>query len=188
MYGKSYESMYKGSMVGAGLNVFAVWNYIITNTHFGVIELNPKLLHAILGGKLEDVESALKFLSQPDGESRNKEAEGRRIVKEGQFQYRVVSWSAYQEMRNEGDLREYNRQKQAEHRAKLAAMTVEERAAWDTGRVKGRRRVKKTIGVRAAENQGEIVGRQEGVSDALSEAQRLAEIAALGQKLRGEAS
>lgn len=118
MYGKAYEAMYAGSMVGAGLNVFAVWNYIIAKCHFGVIELNPKLLHAILGGKLEEVVEAIEYLSRPDPDSRSKDEDGRRIVKEGQFQYRVVNWEAYQRMRREEDLREYNRLKQADYRRK----------------------------------------------------------------------
>jgi hypothetical protein len=121
MFGKSYESMYTGSMVGAGLNVFAVWNYIITNTHFGVIELNPKLLHAILGGELSEVEGALEYLCSPDPDSRSKEEGGRRIVKEGQYQYRVVNWEAYQRMKNADDLRRYNRVKQSEYRARKKA-------------------------------------------------------------------
>jgi hypothetical protein len=108
-------------MVGAGLNVFAVWNYIVTNTHFGVIELNPKLLKTILGGELEEIESALEYLSRPDPDSRSKSEDGRRIVKEGQFQYRVVNWEDYQAMKNADDLREYNRRKQAEYRAKKKA-------------------------------------------------------------------
>lgn len=118
MYGKSYESMYSGSMVGAGLNVFAVWNYIITKAQFGVIELNPKLVHAILGGKLTEVVEAIEYLSRPDPESRSKDEDGRRIIKEGQFQYRVVNWGAYQAMKSADDLREYNRRKQAEYRAR----------------------------------------------------------------------
>lgn len=134
MYGKSYEQMYTGSMVGAGLNVFAVWNYIITNTHFGVIELNPKLLNAILGGELSEVEDALEFLSSPDPDSRSKEEEGRRIVREGQFQYRVVNWNAYQTMKNDNALRNYNRIKQAEYRERerelLQDMTPEQKAVY----------------------------------------------------------
>jgi hypothetical protein len=118
-------------MVGAGLNVFAVWNYIVTKTHFGMIELNPKLLRAILGGELEDIEGAIKYLSEPDAESRSKDEGGRRIVKEGQFLYRVVNWEAYQTIRDEEGLREYNRRKQAEYRArekaKMEGMGEEER-------------------------------------------------------------
>jgi len=116
VYGKNYESMYEGSMIGAGINVFAVWNYIITKARGGVVEINPKLLAFTLGGKEEDVEDALKFLQRPDPESRSKLEEGRRIIREGQFQYRVVNWGYYQQIRTEEDRREYNRRKQAEYR------------------------------------------------------------------------
>lgn len=118
MYGKAYESMYEGSMIGAGINVFAVWNYIIAKNRLGVIEINPKLLAFTLGGTADEVESALAFLQRPDPESRSKLEEGRRLVKEGQFQYRLVNWEHYDRMKNEADRREYNRRKQAEYRAR----------------------------------------------------------------------
>lgn len=125
-------------MVGAGLNVFAVWNYIITNTHFGVIELNPRLLHAILGGELKEVEAAIEFLNRPDPDSRSKQEDGRRIVKEGQFQYRVVNWAEYQAIKSQDALREYNRRKQAEWRAKkkLEKMGKSKPLAGETAYVK----------------------------------------------------
>jgi hypothetical protein len=118
VYGKSYESMYEGSMVGAGINVFAVWNYIITKNRCGYIEINPKLLAMILGGEESEVVSALNFLQKPDPASRSKAEQGRRIIKEGQFQYRVVNWEYYQRIRNEADRREYNRVKQRQYRQK----------------------------------------------------------------------
>ena len=118
MYGKCYESMYAGSLIGAGLNVFAVWNYIITKSRAGYVEINPKLLAFTLGGKANEVEDALKFLQRPDPTSRSKAEDGRRLVKEGEYQYRVVNWEFYQRIKNEDDRREYNRRKQAEYRAK----------------------------------------------------------------------
>lgn len=117
MYGKSFESMYEGSMFGAGINVFAVWNYIIAKCRRGVIEINPSFLAAILGGKEDDIESALRFLCRPDPKSRSKKEDGRRLVKEGQFQYRVVNWEYYDKIKSEEERREYNRQKQREYRA-----------------------------------------------------------------------
>ena len=169
MYGKTYESMYSGSMVGAGLNVFAVWNYIITKTHFGVIELNPKLLNAILGGTVEEIVAAIEFLGAPDPESRSKAEDGRRIVKEGQFQYRVVNWEEYQAIRNADELREYNRRKQAEYRAKISAMTPEELASYRAGRSKGYAKRRKPVGVRAAGNNGEMDGAQEAIVEGMAE-------------------
>jgi len=120
MYGKSFESKYTGSMLGAGFNVFAVWDYITTNARSGTIELNPKLLAFTLAGTRsgaeEEVREAIEFLCAVDPESRSRAEDGRRMVKEGEFQYRVVNWEIYQGIRNEEQRREYNRIKQAEYR------------------------------------------------------------------------
>lgn len=117
MYGKTFESMYEGSMVGSGINVFAVWNYIITKGKFGFIEINPKLLSFTLGGTEAEILDALEFLQKPDPESRSKLEEGRRLVKEGQFQYRIVNWEYYDQIKNEIERRDYNRIRQQKHRA-----------------------------------------------------------------------
>jgi hypothetical protein len=120
MYGKTFRSMYEGSMYGSGLNVFAVWNYCIAWCDNGVIEVNPVKLAHTLGCEVVEVEDALKVLQAPDPQSRHKEKEGRRLVKEGQFQYRMVAWDDYQKIRNEDERREYNRVKQAQYRARKA--------------------------------------------------------------------
>lgn len=118
MYGKHFESMYEGSMVGAGSHVFAVMGYIISKTRFGVVELNPKLLSAILGDSLERVISAIEYLCAPDPGSRNPDEDGRRLVKTGAFSYRVVSWEKYQAIRDEIDRRIQNREAQQRFRDK----------------------------------------------------------------------
>lgn len=120
--------MYEGSMIGAGINVFAVWNYIIAKARSGTIEINPKLLAFTLGGAESDVSDALAFLCRPDEQSRSKVEQGRRLVKEGQFQYRLVNWETYQAINNEAERREYNRMKQAEYRAKSRPQKGEVRA------------------------------------------------------------
>lgn len=119
MYGKHFESMYEGSMYGAGVSVFAVWGYIISHARNGYIELNPRKLADTLGGTQDQILEALEFLQAPDPNSRWKEEEGRRLVKEGEFQYRMPSWDKYQSIKSDQDRREYNRIKQAEHRARM---------------------------------------------------------------------
>ena len=110
MYGKHFESMYEGSMYGAGVAVFAVWGYVISHAREGKIELNPRKLRDTLGAEsIEEVEAAIIKLESTDPESRHKEEGGRRLVKEGEYQYRVPSWRHYQEIKNADDLREYNR-------------------------------------------------------------------------------
>jgi hypothetical protein len=116
MYGKHFESMYEGSMYGAGINVFAVWGWVISHARGERVEINPKKLADTLGGRLEDIQAAIDFLGRPDPHSRHKGHEGRRLVKEGEFQYFLPSWDKYQDMKSEADRREYNRLKQREYR------------------------------------------------------------------------
>lgn len=121
MYGKSFESMYTGSMVGAGFHVFAVWQYVITNTHHSHIELNPRLLAFTLAGNESEetkVQEALDYLCAPDPKSRSQIEDGRRLIKEGQYLYRVVNWEEYQRIKSMAELKDYNRRKQAEYRAR----------------------------------------------------------------------
>lgn len=132
MYGKSFESKYEGSMVGAGVYVFAVWDYCITKNRSGVVELNPKLLAFVLDGDTDGkkgsekhILEAIEYLTAPDLESRSKDEDGRRIVKEGTFQYRMVNWAAYDGLKSIGEQREYNRRKQAEYRAKKRRNTMD---------------------------------------------------------------
>ena len=118
MYGKHFASMYSGSMVGAGLNVFAVWGYVVANTTKSRVELNPRLLAAILGCEEEEVTAAIDYLMRPDPQSRLKDHSGKRLIREGQYQYFVPAYETYHNIRNEDERREYNRLKQRESRAK----------------------------------------------------------------------
>ena len=116
MYGKHFVSMYTGSMVGAGLNVFAVWGYAIANVVKSRVELNPKLLSLLLGCDEQEVVDAMDYLCCPDTKSRSKDHDGRRLIKEGEYQYFLPTYEAYRKILNEDERREYNRQKQAESR------------------------------------------------------------------------
>lgn len=129
MYGKAFASMFKGSMVGSGSDVFAVWAYVISNmVPDGVVgaqvELNAKLLASAIGETEADMQKAIDFLCQPDPISRTPDEDGRRLVQLGPFDYRVVNGAKYMAIRNEEERRERNRQRQAEHRAKLKEKTV----------------------------------------------------------------
>ena len=103
-------------MYGAGVAVFAVWTYVIAHAKRGRVELNPRMLADILGGTEEEVKEAIEKLSAPDPNSRHKAYDGRRMVKEGEFQYFLPSWEYYQAIRNEDERRQYNRRKMREHR------------------------------------------------------------------------
>jgi hypothetical protein len=124
MYGKHFESMYEGSMVGAGVTVFAVWGYVIAKMQpdrvVGFqVSLNPKLLASVLGGDEKEIQKAIAYLCAPDPLSRNKAEEGRRLVRLGQFDYQVVSGKLYSDIRDEEAKRAYNRERQAKRRQML---------------------------------------------------------------------
>jgi len=129
MYGKHFSSMYSGSMVGSGALIFAVMGYVVANMvpdkKVGAqVELNPKLLAAILGEPESDVSKAIDFLCSPDPHSRSKEAEGRRLVKLGEFDYRVVNGAKYRAIRDEEQRRESNRISQALSRARKRGLPL----------------------------------------------------------------
>lgn len=125
--------MYEGSMVGAGLDVFGVWNYCIIRNRSGIIELNPKLLAFVLGAKEDVIAGAIEKLCRPDPQSRSQDHEGRRLIKDGQFQYRMVNWATYDALKTAADLREYNRRKQAEHRERERKRKQQAQAVQEMG-------------------------------------------------------
>lgn len=116
MYGKHFESMYTGSMLGQGALTFAVWGYVISHFHDDVVELNAELLATLIGESQADIQVIIEKLCQPDPNSRSKEQEGCRLVKIGQFAYRVVNGQKYRAMRDENARREYQRNWDREHR------------------------------------------------------------------------
>lgn len=116
MYGKHFQSMYTGSMFGAGANIFAVWGYVISHTRDGTCELNPSYLAAVLGMNISEVLMAINFLCQPDPSSRSKEQDGRRLIREGEYQYIVPQAEKYRKIRSRDDQRESNRERQRKFR------------------------------------------------------------------------
>jgi hypothetical protein len=121
LYGKHYASMYSGSMVGAGAVVFAVMGYVIANgkpdRKVGMqVDLNPKLLGFILGEPEELVGQAIEYLSSPDPTSRSEEEGGRRLVRIGEFAYRVVNGAKYRAIRDEERRRETDRESKRRQR------------------------------------------------------------------------
>lgn len=124
-YGKIFSSLYTGSMVGAGPLPFAIMGYVISSgmpdTKLGgYVQLHPEILRTVIGKvTLEEVENAIEYLCQPDPKSRTPDEDGRRLVKIGPFDYRIVNYAKYKAIRDEEERREQNRVAQEKHRAKM---------------------------------------------------------------------
>ena len=70
MYGKHFDSMYRGSMVGAGFGAFSVMGYVIANMKPDKVdgfqvELNSKILATTFGESEDSIIKAIEFLKQP---------------------------------------------------------------------------------------------------------------------------
>jgi len=118
-FAKLFRTMFTGSMYGAGLHVFATWAWVLTHKdEQGLAEVNPRLVAAELGAEVEQIERAIEYLTSPDPASRSPEEEGRRLVRVGQFIYRVVNHAKYRE--RGGDRTAYWREYRAKKRATVA--------------------------------------------------------------------
>jgi len=141
-YGRLFESMYRGSMMGTGIEVFAVMPYVVATMrghpeHGALVELNPKLLAFTFGCAEEVVESGIRKLCAKDPESRTEKEGGRRLVKMGQFLYRVVNGAAYMAIRKAEANRMKNREAVARYRRKRAkggGVTEMERQMTEAGK------------------------------------------------------
>ena len=135
-YGKVFESLWCGSMVGKGSTVFAVWTYCISNCkpvpirrgdapRRAYIELNPNILAAIIGTALTDVEAAIELLCSPDPASRTTDHDGRRLLTDGlpNFTYELATFDKYDRIRKDEDRREQNRKAQERFRNKSAVVS-----------------------------------------------------------------
>ena len=112
MFGKLFAQTFTGSMYGAGPTRFAVWAYVIAskNLSTSMVEVNPLVLADLIGTDPASIEDAIAYLTAPDPMSRTGTEDGRRMVHEGGFLYRVVNAPIYNAIRNEQERREYMRE------------------------------------------------------------------------------
>jgi hypothetical protein len=127
MYGKWFAKAYQGSMYGAGLEVFAVWPWVIANAdRKGYVEINPKRVASELGCTPEDIQTALAYLEAPDPGSRSSTEDGRRIVREGAFLFRIVTYEDHRKILNADDQRESARKRKRKQREREKEMSHRE--------------------------------------------------------------
>jgi len=118
MYGKLFSTAFEGSMFGSGPLMFAVWSYVLSHAHrkTSTVELNARLIAAIIGKVTPaDVEEVIEAMCSPDPASRTQTEDGRKLIRQGVYQFRVVNLTVYDRLANEEARREYFRlQKQAQ--------------------------------------------------------------------------
>jgi len=121
MYGKFYYQAFKGSMYGAGANVFAVWAYIIALAVKSRVDINPLDIANHIGMTQKEVEDAVEYLCAPDPNSRTPSNEGRRMIREGSFQYFIPNHEIFTKTKSPEELRAYYARVKREWRAQQEA-------------------------------------------------------------------
>jgi len=121
MYGKHFEAMYTGSMVGIGAVCYAVWGYVISHQKPPLfdVELNPVILATIIGEPEAEIVKAIQRFCEPDPKSRSKAEEGRKLLKQGEYLYHVVNGKEYDQIRNNEERREYWRTQKLKKRLEV---------------------------------------------------------------------
>lgn len=126
MYGKVFASMYDGTLATTG-----PWQALVTFQQMivladqdGVVDMTPSAISRRTSIPLEIIETGIAALTKPDPESRSDAEEGRRIVPlagHRTWGWQIVNYRYYSALRSAEERREYMRQAQAEHRAKVKA-------------------------------------------------------------------
>jgi hypothetical protein len=117
-------------MYGAGAHVFAVWSYALANADpRGLVEINASMLAPAIGEPKDRIVEAIKKLMAPDPESRSAAEGGARMVREGQFIYRIVNYAAYRRLRDEDERREHQRTSTRSKRAQSLTTVLRDRPA-----------------------------------------------------------
>ena len=110
IYGKIFASMFEGSLIGSGSHVFAVMAYVISHMQPAssgeeYVRLHPQLLATAIGEKEVDMAKAIAFLCKKDDATTTEAEEGKRLVLESPYLYRVVNGKYYRGLMNEEDRR-----------------------------------------------------------------------------------
>jgi hypothetical protein len=164
-YGKHFGSMYEGSMVGKGAIVFALMGYVIAKMDCrwvgegrakvvteGTVRLNVEILETIFGEPSSEIQKGIDLLCAPDPKTNRPDEDGRRLVKIGTFDYRVVNAAHYQNLKNKEEQLEKNKIRMAEYRErkKEVILTGKDAEDFEAAKTKHYTRRRKVIGNAAA--------------------------------------
>lgn len=124
--------MFQRSMQGKGPLQFAVWTYICAHAYpafqdgkeIGLVEINPAVIAFLIGEcTAEDVQGVINIFCQPDPKSNIQDEQGRKLIHQRGFEYRVVTFLEYRNRASNSPQAIANRKRVAACRAKKK-MTV----------------------------------------------------------------
>lgn len=119
MYAKIFDSIYDGTLVEDWRALITFEQMLILCDSEGFIDMTPYAIARRTGIPIEHIEAGIKFLEQPDPNSRTDVEEGRRIARldpHRAWGWRIVNHKKYRDMRTADDRREYMRSYMKDYR------------------------------------------------------------------------
>ena len=129
MYGKVFESIFRGSLYGNYEALVTFQAMIVLADEDGIIDISPQALAATTSYPPEVINKGLKVLQQSDPHSRSPDENGKRIVlldEDREFGWRIVNYEYYRNLGKRADTREKARERQRRKRKKDAQATDSE--------------------------------------------------------------
>jgi len=124
MYGKIWEMMYTGSLATQGKDA---WKAIVTFQQMiivadkdGYVTLNAEALSRNTTIPLDVIKAGIKILEAPDPDSRTRRSEGKRIIPQDNWGWKIVNYKAYRDARDEHVLKRYWAEQKRKARLKVA--------------------------------------------------------------------
>lgn len=111
MYGKIWEMMYTGSLL---YNGDESWKAIVTFQQMiiladkdGIVTGNLESLHRKTTVPHDVLEVGIRILEAPDPQSRSRRSEGKRIIRQDNWGWKIVNYKAFRDARDEHVLKAY---------------------------------------------------------------------------------
>jgi len=124
MFGKLFESMYDGTLATKGpwQALVTFQQFIILSNRHGEVDMTAEAISRRTTIPVEIIKTGIAHLLEPDLDSRSPDENGRRLVPIDAARvwgWRIVNYDHYRKIRSAEERREYLRQAQADHRARL---------------------------------------------------------------------
>lgn len=120
MYGKIFDSMYKGTLYGQWEAIVTFQQMIVLCDEDGIIDMTPPAISATTSIPREIIEKGIEILQQPDKYSRSPAEDGRRIIlidPERPWGWRIVNHAFYKNLASREDKKRADRERIAAKRA-----------------------------------------------------------------------
>lgn len=119
MYGKIFDSMYKGTLHGHWQAIVTFQQMIVLADADGTVDMTPQAIAALTSIPLDIIEKGLEVLSAPDPHSRTPGSEGRRIEPidaHRPWGWVIINHAKYKNLKDASTLRAQVRERVRRHR------------------------------------------------------------------------